>query len=142
MDTSQTDAELICGETFRCLKAMEDILVKVDRSLNHILEDRPMVDDLSSVEAVYCQKCCRVLSDFLCQMLYEMTNPSSLLKISLSAVSSYHLPTYEVPKELQLQLLEAKEKTSTLNAKTKYLKREVRKLFIKVKVLSHISIVF
>merc|ERR1712142_974269 len=96
-------SELLRGETFRCLKAMEDILVKVDRSLNSklidllILEDRPMVEDLG-VEAVYYRKICRVLSDVLCNVLYKMTNPSSLLKISLSAVSFYHLPTYELPK--------------------------------------------
>ena len=61
-----------------------------------------------------------------------MTNPSSLLEISLTAVSNYQLPTYELPKELELQFQEVEKKTSTLGDSIKYLKHIIREWFYEV----------
>ena len=144
--TSQTDADLIPGETFRGLKALEDILVNVDGSLKQSLEDLSLIVDQLSPEEVILdrlavnyrkiftshRKIYRSTSQFLHILLDKMTNPSSLLEISLTAVSNYQLPTYELPKELELQFQEVEKKTSTLGDSIKYLKHIIREWFYEV----------
>ena len=144
--TSQTDADLIPGETFRGLKALEDILVNVDGSLKQSLEDLSLIVDQLSPEEVILdrlavnyrkiftshRKIYRNTSQFLHILLDKMTNPSSLLEISLTAVSIYQLPTYELPKELELQFQEVEKKTSTLGDSIKYLKHIIREWFYEV----------
>merc|ERR1712142_370828 len=79
------------------------------------------------------RKMYRNTSQVLRNVLYKMTNPSSLLEISLTAVSNYQLPTYELPKELELQFQEVEEKSKTLDDTIKYLKQhEIRKWFYEV----------
>ena len=144
--TSQTDADLIPGETFRGLKALEDILVNVDGSLKQSLEDLSLIVNQLSPEEVILdrlavnyrkiftshRKIYRNTSQFLHILLDKMTNPSSLLEISLTAVSNYQLPTYELPKELELQFQEVEKKTSTLGDSIKYLKHIIREWFYEV----------
>ena len=149
--TSQTDANLLPGETFQCLKVLEDVVVNVDGSLKQNLEDISMIFDQLSAEELYLgglaenyrnlfthlRKTNKILSHLLRIARNKMTNPSSLIEISLTAVSNYHLPTYELPKELELQLQEVEEKASNLGDTMKYLEDEVIQL--NVKVLVHTS---
>ena len=144
--TSQTDADLIPSETFRCLKVLEDVLANVDGILKQTLEDLSLIVNQLRPEEVILdrlavnyrkiftnhRKMYRNTSQVLRNVLNKMTNPSSLLEISLTAVSNYQLPTYELPKELELQFQEVEEKTSTLGDTLKYLKLEIRKWFYEV----------
>ena len=78
------------------------------------------------------RKSYRCLSDLFRNVFHEMTSPSSLLEISLTAVSNYLFLTYELPKELELQLQVVKEKISVLDNSIEYLEHEVRRLFSEV----------
>ena len=149
--TSQTVDDLKPEETFRCLKVLEDVLINVDGSLKQILADISMIFEQLSAEEVLLdrlaekyrklftnhRKMNRNMSHLLRNVRNRMTNPSSLLEISLTAVSKYHLPTFELPKELKFQLQEVEEKTGTLGDTMKYLKDKVAKS--KFEVLVDIS---
>ena len=143
---SQSDADLIPGEAFRRLKVMQDVLVNVDGTLNQFLEVLSMIVDQLRAEEVHLyelteryrklfanyRKSYRCLSDLLRNVFHEMTNPSSLLEISSTAVSNYHFLTYELPKELELQLQVVKERISVVDNSIEYLEHEVRRLFSEV----------
>ena len=138
--TSQTDADLIAGETFGCLKVLKDVLVYVDGTLKQILEDHSLIVNQLSPEEVILDRLAenyrklftkyRKMYGNTSQILRngsnEMRNPNSLLEISITGVSKYHLPTYKLPKELELQLQELEEETSTLGDTITYLKDEIR----------------
>ena len=144
--TYQTDADLVSHETFRCLQVLEVVFVNVDGSLKRILEALSMMVNQLSPEEVFLnrlaenykklftnyRKTCENTSQILRNVLNEMTTPSSLLEMTLTAVSNYNLPTNELPKELELQLQEVEETTSTLGDSINYLKFEIRHWFPKV----------